>query len=349
MADFRNKLSIKDLDVKGKRVLMRVDFNVPLKDGVITNNARIVGAVPTIKAALSSGASAVILMSHLGRPKGKADAKFSLSPVAKELEKLLETPVLFVKTCVGSEAEEVTSKPPSGGVVLLENLRFHGEEEGKGEGVTDESIAKFRKSLSSHGDVFINDAFGTAHRGHSSMVGIDLPQKAAGLLMTKELEYFGKALHNPAKPFLAILGGAKVQDKIQLIDNLLDKVNEMIIGGGMAYTFLKIMHDMPIGDSLFDPEGAKIVPGLLEKAKSKGVKIHLPVDFITADAFSDKANTSTANVDATGIPAGMMGLDCGPKTNAANAAVIAAAKTIVWNGPLGVFEMEKFADRKSVV
>lgn len=346
-----DKLSLAQLDrgsLRGKRVLMRVDFNVPLKDGKITNPARIVAAVPTIRHALDAGAG-VVLMSHLGRPDGKAIAKYSLRPAAVELERQLGRPVEFLDDCVGPAVEARCARLKPGEVVLLENLRFHIEEEGKvkqedGTSVKADpaKVADFRASLSRLGDIYVNDAFGTAHRAHSSMVGVDLPIRAGGFLMQKELEYFGKALSNPARPFLAILGGAKVSDKIQLIEKLLDQVNEMIIGGGMAYTFLKVCRGMAIGRSLFDKNGAGIVEGLLAKAKAKNVQIHLPVDFITGDAFSEKANTGTATL-AGGIPDGWEGFDCGPETRTLNAAAIARARTIVWNGPLGVFEFPIFA------
>src|SRR5690606_32765367 len=252
-------------------------------DGQITNNARIVAALPTIQLALERGAS-VILMSHLGRPKGKGpEPEYSLAPVAKELETLLGRKVTFLNDCVGAEVEAACAKLAPGQVVLLENLRFYAAEEGKK--AEPEDVKAFRASLPKLGDVYVNDAFGTAHRAHSSMVGVDLPKRASGLLMQKELEYFGKALENPERPFLAILGGAKVADKIQLIENLLDKVDRMIIGGGMAYTFLKDLEGMSIGNSIFDPEGAKIVEGLAEKAKAKGVEIGLPPDFDPAHQF----------------------------------------------------------------
>jgi len=231
----------------------------------------------------------------------------------------------------------------------LENLRFHVEEEGKGvtpEGqklkATDEDLKKFRDSLTKLGDVYVNDAFGTAHRAHSSMVGICLEKRAAGFLMKKELQYFAKALENPERPFLAILGGAKVKDKIQLIEHMLDKVNEMIIGGGMAYTFLKVINNMNIGKSLFDEEGSHIIQKLMDKAKAKGVQIHLPVDFITADEFKETANRGTTTLES-GIPDNWMGLDIGPKSAQQFGEVVARAKTIVWNGPVGVFEFENFA------
>jgi phosphoglycerate kinase len=334
-----NKLSIAELKLAGKRALIRVDFNVPMKDGKVTNTNRIDAALPTIKYALDQGAS-VVLMSHLGRPDGKPNPEYSMAPVAKVLEQKLGVPVRFLPECVGPEVEGACSDLKPGSVVLLENLRYHLEEEGKG--ATKEQIAAFRASLTKLGDVYINDAFGTAHRAHASMVGVQLPQRAAGFLMQKELEYFGKALSNPERPFLAILGGAKVKDKIQLIENLLDKVNTMIVGGGMAYTFKKVIDGMAIGGSLFDAEGAKIVEKLMTKAKERGVSIHFPVDYIIADAFSETANVGTAT-DATGIQDGWQGLDCGPESRKLFTDVIAKSKTVIWNGPVGVFEMEKFS------
>ncbi|XP_046380403.2 phosphoglycerate kinase 1-like [Haliotis rufescens] len=344
-----NKLGIDKIDVKGKRVLMRVDFNVPLKDGNITNNQRIVAALPTIKSALENGAKSVVLMSHLGRPDGQRNEKYSLTPVAKELETLLGKSITFLSDCVGSEVEAACANPADGSIILLENLRFHIEEEGKGvdsEGkkvkAEKGAVDAFRASLSKLGDVYVNDAFGTAHRAHSSMVGCQLPQRAAGILLKKELTYFAKALDNPERPFLAILGGAKVADKIQLIENMLDKVNEMIVGGGMAFTFLKVLKGMEIGSSLYDEEGAKIINNLMEKAAKNNVQIHLPTDFVTADKFAENANVGNATV-SSGIPAGSLGLDVGPESSAKFAEVIGRAKTIVWNGPPGVFEFPNFA------
>uniref|UniRef100_A0A673WZ33 Phosphoglycerate kinase n=1 Tax=Salmo trutta TaxID=8032 RepID=A0A673WZ33_SALTR len=326
----------------------RVDFNVPMKDHNITNNQRIKAAVPTIKHCLDHGAKAVVLMSHLGRPDGNPmPDKFSLKPVAAELKSLLGKDVHFLKDCVGPEVEKACADPAAGSVILLENLRFHVAEEGKGKDASgnkvDPSMAGgVAASLSKLGDVYVNDAFGTAHRAHSSMVGVNLSQKAAGFLMKKELDYFAMALEKPARPFLAILGGAKVKDKIQLINNMLDQVNEMIIGGGMAFTFLKVLNNMEIGNSLYDDEGAKIVKELMAKAEKNKVKINLPVDFITADKFDEHAKTGTATV-AAGIPAGWMGLDCGPESNKHFAEAVGRAKQIVWNGPVGVFEFENFA------
>ncbi|KAI0398484.1 putative phosphoglycerate kinase PgkA [Xylariaceae sp. FL0594] len=345
-----SKLSITDCDLKGKRVLIRVDFNVPLDaDKKVTNNQRIAGAIPTIKYAIDNGAKAVILMSHLGRPDGKVNPKYSLKPVVPELEKLLGKSVEFAPDCVGPEVEAIVNKADNGEVVLLENLRFHAEEEGsskdaEGKKVKAEKakVAEFRKGLTALGDVYVNDAFGTAHRAHSSMVGVELPQKAAGFLMKKELDYFAKALESPQRPFLAILGGSKVSDKIQLIDNLLDKVNSLVITGGMAFTFKKTLENVKIGSSLFDEEGSKVVGQLMEKAKKNNVKVTLPVDYVTADKFGADANVGAAS-DKDGIPDGWLGLDVGPESVKLYQAAIKEAKTILWNGPAGVFEIEKFA------
>jgi phosphoglycerate kinase len=334
-----NKLSIAELKLAGKRALIRVDFNVPMKDGKVTNTARIDAALPTVKYALDQGAS-VVLMSHLGRPDGKPNPEYSLEPIARVLEERLGTKVRFLPDCVGPEVERACSDLAPGSVVLLENLRYHAEEEGKG--ATAAQVSAFRASLTKLGDVYVNDAFGTAHRAHASMVGVTLPQRASGFLMQKELEYFGKALQNPERPFLAILGGAKVKDKIQLIENLLDKVDAMIVGGGMAYTFKKVIDGMAIGGSLFDAEGAKIVDKLMAKAKQRNVTLHFPVDYVIADDFSEKANVAAAT-DQTGIKDGWQGLDCGPLSRKLFADVIRTAKTLVWNGPIGVFEMERFS------
>ncbi|OJD18850.1 phosphoglycerate kinase [Emergomyces pasteurianus Ep9510] len=346
-----NKLSITDVDLKGKRVLIRVDFNVPLDENKkITNNQRIVGALPTIKYAVDHGAKAVVLMSHLGRPDGKPNPKYSLKPVVAELEKLLDgRSVIFTGDCVGKEVEETVNKASDGQVILLENLRFHPEEEGsyKDEGgkkvkADQGKVEEFRKGLTALGDIYINDAFGTAHRAHSSMVGVNLPQKAAGFLVKKELEYFAKALENPTRPFLAILGGSKVSDKIQLIDNLLDKVNTLIICGAMAFTFKKVLHKVKIGSSLFDEEGSKIVPDIMAKAKRNGVRIVFPVDHVIADKFAADAN-SQLRTDEEGIPDGWWGLDFGEKSVKLFEEAIGESQTILWNGPPGVFEFEKFA------
>jgi phosphoglycerate kinase len=347
MAKFQ---TLRDLDFAGQRALIRVDFNVPQDKatGAITNNQRIVAALPTIQHVLDHGGS-VVLMSHLGRPNGRKVDKYTLQPVAVELEKLLGKPVKFVPECSGPVAEEACANLQPGDVVLLENLRFHIEEEGKAKNEDGSSVkadpakvAAFRASLSRLGDVYVNDAFGTAHRAHSSMVGVDLPRKAAGFLLERELNAFAAVLEHPQRPLLAILGGAKIADKIPLITNLIEKADAIIIGGGMAYTFKKVLDGMEIGGSLFDPEGAKIVADLVAKAKERKVKLIFPVDFVCADAFSADANTQPAD-DASGIPAGWEGLDAGPKSIALYREAILGAKTIIWNGPPGVFEFEKFS------
>jgi len=347
-----NKLAIDQLDLEGKRIFMRCDFNVPQdkSTGAITNNARIVGAVASIKYALEKNAKSVVLCSHLGRPDGSRNEKFTLKPVADELKKLLGKDVLFLNDCVGPEIEAACADPAPGTVILLENLRFHIEEEGKGVDKDGNKvkadagkIKEFRQSLAKLGDLYVNDAFGTAHRAHSSMMGEGYAQRASGFLLKKELNYFSKALDNPEHPYLAILGGAKVADKIQLIENMLDKVDEMIIGGGMAFTFRSVMDKMAIGTSLYDENGAKIVPKLIEKAKANKVKIHLPVDFVTADKFAADAQVGSATVEE-GIPDGWMGLDCGPKSIELFKEVIGRAKTVIWNGPAGVFEFDNFAN-----
>ncbi|WEW61629.1 phosphoglycerate kinase [Emydomyces testavorans] len=346
-----NKLAITDVDLQGKRVLIRVDFNVPLDSNKkITNNQRITGALPTIQYAIDHGATSVILMSHLGRPDGKPNEKYSLEPVVAELEKLLGKPVQFVHDCIGREVEEAVSTASNGQVILLENLRFHPEEEGsykdqegKKVKVDKDKVSQFRKALTALGDVYINDAFGTAHRAHSSMVGINLPQKASGFLVKKELDYFAKVLEKPQRPFLAILGGAKVSDKIQLIDNLLTKVNSLIVCGGMAFTFKKVISNMNIGNSLFDEAGSQTVNEVMEKAKKNSVNVVLPIDFVTGDKFAADARVGNAT-DADGIPDGWMGLDCGERSIELFNTAISEAQTILWNGPPGVFEMEPFAN-----
>ncbi|CEM12713.1 unnamed protein product [Vitrella brassicaformis CCMP3155] len=346
-----SKIGIEDVADKlaGKRVLMRVDFNVPIKDGAVTDKTRIVATLPTINFAFEKGAKALILMSHCGRPDGRKQDKYTLKPVVPIVEELTGKKVIFLDDCVGEAVEKACADPPAGSITILENLRFHVEEEGKGTNAEGGKVKadkgkteEFRASLTKLGDIFINDAFGTAHRAHSSMVGVNLDIKAAGKLMKKELDYFSKALENPPRPFLAILGGAKVADKIQLIQNLLDKVNLMIVGGGMAFTFKKVNEGMSIGGSLFDEEGAKIVPEIMAKAKEKGVEILLPVDFVCGDKFDKDAAVKQVGVGES-IPDGWMGLDCGPKSieNARN--MISKAKLIVWNGPQGVFEFPNFA------
>ena len=289
-------------------------------------------------------------MSHLGRPDGKVNAKYSLKPVVPELEKLLGKKVIMTEDCVGPEVEKIVNEASGGEVILLENLRFHAEEEGsskdsEGKKVKADKadVEKFRKGLTALGDIYINDAFGTAHRAHSSMVGVDLPQKASGFLMKKELDYFAQALEDPKRPFLAILGGAKVSDKIQLIDNLLGKVNSLIICGGMAFTFKKTLDGVKIGNSLFDEAGSKQCADLVEKAKKNNVKLVFPTDYITADKFDKDAKTGHAT-DSEGVPDGWMGLDCGDDSIKLYKEAIDEAQTILWNGPPGVFEFEAFAN-----
>jgi len=344
-----NKKLLKDMDVAGKRVLLRVDFNVPQdkKDpSIITNTQRIDAAIPTIKHCLASGAKSVVCCSHLGRPDGNKVDKFSLAPVAKKLEEILGQPVTFVADCVGPEAEAASN---AGGVVLLENLRFHVEEEGKGVDAngekvkaSPEAVDAFRKGLCALGDVYVNDAFGTAHRGHASMLGEGFDAKVAGFLVEKELKAFSKVLDSPARPVLAILGGAKVSDKIQLIQNLCSKVDKMIIGGGMAFTFLKVLHNANIGGSLYDEEGAKIVPDIMEAAKKNNVEIILPTDFTVSSKFGEDGEIKKATLEE-GVPDGFMGLDCGAASNEKNVQAVKESKTIIWNGPMGVFEMDSFA------
>ncbi|OCF75881.1 phosphoglycerate kinase [Kwoniella mangroviensis CBS 8886] len=344
-----SKLSITDVNLKGERVLIRVDFNVPQdKELNITNPARIVAALPTIKYAIDQGAKSVILMSHLGRPDGYPNSKYSLKPVAAKLSELLSKDVKFLDDCVGEDVKKAVLAGENGQVFLLENLRFHVEEEGKGKKdgekikADPENVKKFREDLTALGTVYINDAFGTAHRAHSSMVGVQLPQRAAGFLMKKELEYFAKVLEHPERPFLAILGGAKVADKIQLIENMLDQVNTLIICGGMSFTFKKTLENVEIGKSLFDEEGSKKVQSLVDKAKKNNVKLVFPVDYITADKFDKDAQVGEAT-DESGIPADWQGLDAGPKSQEIFAQTVAEAKTILWNGPAGVFEFPNFA------
>ena len=328
-----DKKTIKDIDIKGKRVLMRVDFNVPLnKDLQITSDARIKAAIPTIKYALDSGAR-LILMSHLGRPKGKVDEGMRLTPVSERLSVLLGREVIKLDECIGPEVKKVVSGIKDGEVVLLENLRFHAEETKNDTG--------FAKELASLGEVYVNDAFGTAHRAHASTEGVTkfLKVAVAGFLLGKEIEYFEKALSDPPKPFVAILGGAKVSDKITVIENLLDKVNALLIGGGMAYTFIKA-EGKEIGNSKLEPDKLDIARSLKEKARRKGVKMLLPVDHLIADKID--ADSSTRVVDET-IPQNWMGVDIGPKSVDEFKKELRNAKIVMWNGPLGVFEISKFA------
>ncbi|KAH8261879.1 hypothetical protein KR038_010642 [Drosophila bunnanda] len=343
------KLSLKNVDVAGKRVFMRVDFNVPMKDGKITNNQRIVAALPSIKYIIDKKCKSLVLASHLGRPDGKKDKKFSLEPVAKELEKVLGKPVSFLDDCVGDHTLEALKDPTQGTVALLENLRFHAEETGsmkdadKKIKANPEKVKEFRAKLAQLGDIYVNDAFGTVHRAHSSIMGEGYKVRAAGFLLDKELQYFAKVLYNPAKPFLAILGGAKIADKIPLIHNLLDSVSVMIISGGMAFTFLKILNNMEIGKSLYDEKGSKMVQGVMCKAMDMNVKILLPVDFVIADKIDEPDKIDKVDV-REGIPKDMMGLDVGEVSRAIFAGAICGSQTIVWNGPPGFFENELYSE-----
>ena len=330
-----NKKTIEDIEVKGKRVLVRVDFNVPLKDGVITDENRIMGALPTIKALIEKGAR-VILCSHLGKPKGDDLAKFTLAPVAKRLSEILGKEVVFPAEMevVGEKARAAVAAMKDGDVILLENTRFRSEESKNGEA--------FSKDLASISDLFVNDAFGSAHRAHSSTVGVTafVESSVCGYLIQKELKFLGEAIENPERPFCAILGGAKVSDKIKVIENLLTKVDTLIIGGGMAYTFLKAQ-GYKVGKSLVEEDKLEYALEMLESAKAKGVELLLPVDHIVANEFNkDATPIVTEGLD---IEDDYMGLDIGPKTADLYAAAASKAKTIIWNGPMGVFEFENFA------
>lgn len=329
-----SKLSIDKVDLKNKRVLVRVDFNVPLDENLeVTDDMRIVGSLPTIKKIISSGGK-TILMSHLGRPKGERKPEFSLKPAAERLGKLLGKEVKLAPDCVGADTEKLVHEMKAGEVILLENVRFHKEEE--------KNESEFAGQLAKLGDVYINDAFGSAHRAHASTAGITKYIKtcAAGYLMQKELDYFGSALANPKKPYCAILGGAKISGKIDVINNLLDKVDVLIVGGGMAFTFFKAQ-GYEIGKSLLEPEKLELAKELLTKVKSSKLKFLLPVDVIVANEFKNDSPALTVDVD--NIPADKMGLDIGPKSVKLFSDELMKSKTIVWNGPMGVFEMENFS------
>ncbi len=329
------KLAVSDLEVKGKRVLVRVDFNVPLdkKSGAIRDDTRIRASLPTIQHLVSKGAR-VVLMSHLGRPDGKVVPAMSLAPCAQRLSELLKKPVAMAKDCIGPEVEAQAEALRDGDILLLENLRYHPEEEA--------NEAGFAKQLSSLGELYVNDAFGTAHRAHASTEGVTrfLSPCAAGLLMLKEMEYLGKALESPERPFVAILGGAKISGKIDVIENLLDKVDTLLIGGGMMYTFYKAK-GFEVGKSLLEAEKVELARSVMEEAKEKGRRFVLPVDVLVSDSLEPTAQTKV--VAATAIPEDWYGVDIGPESIKAFSVEIQKAKTVVWNGPLGIFETEAFA------
>ena len=339
------KFSIKDLDLRGKRVFIRVDFNVPIKNGAITDDTRITSSLPTILYALEQGAT-VILASHLGRPKGKPTAEFSLRPVADRLSELLKRPVVFATDCIGEPARSAIASAQAGAkVALLENLRFHAEEE--------KNDPAFAKQLAELADVYVNDAFGAAHRAHASVAAMvahfsgpqDLkasgPRAAAGLLMEKELQYLGMALGDPERPFVAVIGGAKVSDKIEVIEGMLGRVDRLLIGGAMAYTFFKAL-GMPVGKSLVEEDKQDAARSVIDHAKARGVVLQLPVDHVVADKIDAAAKTEVLKVNDPAI-GDRMGLDIGPESARLYAGLLADAKTVAWNGPMGVFEVAPFA------
>jgi len=329
-----DKLTIRDIDFSGKKVLVRVDFNVPLDDNQrITDDNRIVASLPTIRKILDAGGRA-ILCSHLGRPKGMVVPEMSLRPVAEHLADLLNKPVKFASDCIGSEAEQKAADLKDGQCLLLENLRFHKEETDNDPG--------FAEKLASLAELYVNDAFGTAHRAHASTEGVTkyFDRAAAGLLIEKELKYLGQALAKPERPFTAILGGAKIAGKIDVITNLFDKVDNLLIGGGMAFTFFKAM-GKEVGKSLVDDEKIDIAGQILEKVESGNTRFMLPLDCVVAEEIKEEADIQIVDIDS--IPSGMMGLDIGPETLRKYSEIISQSRTIVWNGPMGVFEVEKFS------
>ncbi len=327
--------TIRDLNLKDKRVFIRVDFNVPLKKGIIGDDTRMRESIPTIEYALNAGARCVILASHLGRPKGQPNPELSLRPIAIRLKELLGRDVGFADDCIGPPVERAIASQPPGGVVLLENLRFHAEEE--------KNDAGFAKALAALCDVYVNDAFGAAHRAHASVEAIVrlVPQAGAGLLMEKELRYLGEALGNPARPVVAVLGGAKVSDKIEVIDNLIPRVDRLLIGGAMAYTFFKAM-GKPVGRSLVEDDKLDSAREILSKASQRGLQLLLPVDHVVAPRLEAGVASEILRVDDAAI-GDRMGLDIGPETAKVYAAALRDAKTVVWNGPMGVFEIDDFA------
>lgn len=333
------KLTLNDIDVNGKKVMMRVDFNVPIIDGKITDDNRVQAALPSINHVLENG-GLLILTSHLGRPKGERNPEFSLKPVADHLATLIDAPVHFADDCIGETAESVIAKAKPGEVVVLENVRFYKEETDNDE--------EFSKKLAAHADLFVNDAFGSSHRAHASVAGVTryLQPAASGYLLEKEIKYLNDSINDPDRPFVAILGGAKVSDKIPVIEQLISKVDTIIIGGGMAYTFL-VAKGKSVGNSLLQEEMVDTAKSLMEKAKAAGVNLMLPFDFVIADDFSNDANQEV--VDEDNIKDGWEALDIGPQTAIAFGNTIKSAKTVVWNGPMGVFEMPSFADGTNAV
>ena len=329
------KRSIRDLKLKDRRVFIRVDFNVPLKKGVIGDDTRIRESLATIEYALKAGAASVILASHLGRPKGAPNPEMSLRPVATRVGELLGRDVAFAEDCIGSTAQQAVQNAPRGGVVVLENLRFHAEEEKNDKG--------FAKELAALADVYVNDAFGAAHRAHASVEAIVrlIKESGAGLLMEKELKYLGAALGNPERPFVAVLGGAKVSDKIDVIENLIPRVDRLLIGGAMAYTFFKAL-GKPVGKSLVEDDKVESARGIMTKAEKRALPLLLPTDHVVAPALDASAPSETLRVDDAAIGS-RMGLDIGPLTVQAYAGAVRDAKTVVWNGPMGVFEIDAFA------
>ncbi len=334
-----DKMTLEGVQVEGKKVLMRVDFNVPIKDGEIGDDNRMVQALPSINHVTENGGK-LILMSHLGRPGGEVDESLSLKPVAEHLRTLVDTNVYFAEDCIGEKAKTIIDQAEDGEIVLLENVRFH-----KGEKANDE---EFCKQLAKHGDLFCNDAFGSSHRAHSSVAGVTrfLQPAVSGYLLEKEIKYLNDSINNPNRPFVAILGGAKVSDKIGVIENLLDKVDSILIGGGMTYTFYKAK-GLPIGDSLVEDDKVDLAKELMQKADEKGVNFVLPVDSVAAKEFKNDAEHKV--VDEDGIEDGWMGVDIGPQTAISFGNIIKNAKTVVWNGPMGVFEMENYADGTNAV
>ena len=339
-----NKLSLKEMDVAGKRVLMRVDFNVPVKEGVVGDDTRIVAALPSINHVLEQGGS-LVLVSHCGRPKGEKNMEYTLKPAADRLAELVDAKVTLAPDVMGDEVDALVKALEPGQILVLENVRFYKEEEGKG--CTPEEQQAFAKQLAAYGEVYVSDAFGTAHRAHASMAVVTdyIDMCGAGFLLEKEIAYLGKALEAPEHPFVAIIGGAKISGKIDVVENLMDKCNTILIGGGMAYTFYAAK-GLSIGDSLLEADKVELAGEILKKAEAKGVELLLPIDHVVADAFSADANVKEVEGE---IEAGWMALDIGPKTAALYSEAVSKAKTVVWNGPMGCFEMAPFAGGTNAV